>query len=149
MLMIKNFYNHLEFIYYDSKAPNCSLEQTIVLCPESRINHIDGFFSYLGGTRIIVCRDGDLFLVINSKKFPFYDITIITSNVNKKNCFVQTRHICVSWKGTVLYESDYDEIESTFEDDMTPFIDDEDFDFGLFLENLAKDAERQDNVFRK
>jgi len=113
---------------------------------------VSGEFSYLGGVLVKIFRleDSPILLEIAEKRHVFENLKITTHDVERiSNGFEirQKRHIVIQESERVVFDTDYDEISLTFEFDWTPMIEDEHFDFGLFLENLSNDAKRQKRLW--
>ncbi len=115
--------------------------------------HFSGFYSNISKRPIVLFRENTtLYLVIDSQTFPFDPLTIssytIKKTVGDHHQIFWIRHLTIRLHDRVIMDTDYDDICPTFEPDFTPFIEPEDFDFGLFLENLSKDKNRQSQLFQ-
>jgi hypothetical protein len=153
MLTIKNYYVFNEYKYYD---PSSNL---IVPFRRGEVNFpsvddsfcFNGYYSEISKKEIVFFRENaTLFLLIDFQKFIFdhFSIHSYTQKRSLVNHQVHlVRHITIKSHEMIIFDDDYDEIVPTFEMDMTPFAEDEDFDFGLFLENVSKDKSRQSRLF--
>jgi len=87
----------------------------------------------------IFAQNNKIKIVINEMIFVLDDKTIV--NISKKN---GKRSLDVIKNGKCVYNILYTlENHDIFNDDLTAFIDDEDFDIGLFISNISKDPERK------
>jgi hypothetical protein len=101
---------------------------------------LDGFFSDFGtGWLALYKKDGKLIFASNGKAFILNDNTIV--NVSGST---NQRQLDVVRSGEVIYSTSYllDDT-ATFHGDLTSFIEDEDFDFGLFVSNISKSLDRK------
>jgi len=88
-------------------------------------------------------------LSIADTNYDFNDLIISTNTISHTITDGQIdliRHIKINCNGKTIFESDYDECGPYFELDFT-WYEVEDFDFGLFLENLSKDKEWSERFF--
>ena len=114
--------------------------------------NVSGKFSYLGGVLVKIFRleESPILLEIADKRYVFENLKISTQDVERISDgfeIHQKRHITIQTNEKTIFETDYDEISLIFEFDWTPNIDDEDFDVGLFLENISKSRERQQRLW--
>jgi len=135
------YYKYANYIPSEKKFESYQIDSSL------QVKH-SGFYSYLDGVLIKIFRLGDspLQLEIEEDRCVFEDLKITTRDVERIRDdykIFQKRHIIIQEGERVIFDTDYDEIEVTFENDPTPMIEDEDFDFGLFLENLSKNRVRQ------
>jgi hypothetical protein len=113
---------------------------------------ISGRFSHMGGILVKIFRldDNLLLLEIAEERYVFENLKIVTHDVERISDgfkIFQKRHIVIQEGERAIFDTDYDEIGLTFENDWTPMIEDEHFDFGLFLENLSSDPKRQKRLW--
>lgn len=102
--------------------------------------NLDGNFSILSGIFVAIFKDGlKIFVVIGDETFQLDDDLIITVKGDESD------RLLIVEKGNAVLETVKYSIssKSKIAGDMTPFIDDEDFDFGLFLSNISKNKDRQ------
>lgn len=101
---------------------------------------LDGFFSDYGtGWLALYKKDGKLIFASNRKAFILNDNTIV--NVSGST---NQRKLDVVRDGEVIYSTLYLlDATATFQGDLTSFIEDEDFDFGLFVSNISKNPDRK------
>jgi hypothetical protein len=99
----------------------------------------DGFYSILGKTFCAVVRSGGKLLIrIGETQMELTDdVSIEVSGPNSSRLLVVTR------EGIPHVRHEYSCPNGQIEGDMTPFVEDEDFDFGLFLSNLSRNPKRQ------
>jgi len=151
MTIIRNYYKHADFRFLDL------LTQTISFPLEdvSERSKIHGFFAYLGGIQFVLYRQqrltqAPLILLIGNTKYNFNELNVLTNTISRTTLqseFFLLRHIQIYCDNKIIFEKDYDEIGQMFEWDPTTFIEAEDFDFGLFLENISKNKERCRRLF--
>ncbi len=107
-----------------------------------------GHYGVLGDSLVLFHRRGDaLLLGIGTTLVPV-DNTISISYNRVKNSRVL--EVTDSATHTIACRLEYDLPEPIVapEDDPTPFADPEDFDFGLFISNVANDAQRRSLIYR-
>jgi len=109
---------------------------------------VSGFYSYIGSILVKIFRleDSPIQLEIGENRYIFEDLKITTHDVKRIRDdykIFQKRRIVIQEHEKIIFNTDYDEIEVTFENDPTPMIEDEDFDFGLYLESVSKNRLRQ------
>ena len=103
----------------------------------------DGFFCLMSGQFVAVyVFDSNLFLRIGEFLLPFTEkISVAVADAGERNRLIVSNsgnEVC-----SLLYRRNS---EGVIVDDPTPFVSDEDFDFGLFLSQLSKSAERRRNI---
>ena len=101
---------------------------------------IDGFFDEYKNMYFAIYKyKGNIFFRCNPENlFPLNQNTIIETS-GKKN-----KKLVVMEDGREVFTAIYSLDESNFlKDDITPFTDKEDFDFGLFISNISKNEERK------
>jgi len=107
--------------------------------------HISGFFSELGGKRILFYRlAGSLYVDVDGRRVPFAGHTIELMTAGRD------RTLRMLSGADVVLEVSYDQEPwhpSIWEVILTPFAEEEHFDFGLFLENVWRDPARQARMF--
>lgn len=148
MLRIQNFHQAKE--YQDIYPEKNIFSGQIFHEKNFDYSLVKGFYSKLGGHSVLLYKYEGLYLRLDDYMYPFSSLKIRTQDVSKQienGTIRQVRHITIEYYGTMILDTDYDEISLTFEFDPTPFIEDEDFDFGLFLEILALSPERQERIF--
>lgn len=98
----------------------------------------DGFYSILSNTFCALFRAGNqLYVRIGDKKVELAgDVEISVSGP------AETRVLSLKANGTGLSHT-YSLSSASIDGDVTPFVEDEDFDFGVFLSNIARNPERQ------
>jgi hypothetical protein len=105
-------------------------------CPET----LDGSFDVLAGIFVALFKVGiKLFIGIGEKSFQMDDDLTITLKGSA------TDRLLIIERGNTVLETVKYSIHSTgtIIGDTTAFIDDEDSDYGLFLNNISKDEGRQ------
>jgi hypothetical protein len=101
--------------------------------------HTNGFYSFLSDVFCAIFRSGDQLLVqIGVKQIELTpDVKIVVSGPPK------FRQFSLAIGGLPVVSLTYDSQWNPLEFDPTTCIEEEDFDFGLFLSNIAKDPQRQ------
>ena len=100
-----------------------------------------GFFAMLQGTVVALYREGtELFVRIDDHAFPLAEDVVAEVSGGRW----RPRKLVVRQAGKVVASHKYrlDRSEQ-FADDPTPFVEDEDFDFGLFVANVSQSEERK------
>jgi hypothetical protein len=100
----------------------------------------NGFFAMLSNIFVALYNfEQQLFLRIGDKRIPLTDDTIALVSGDASN-----RQLVVDKTGKEIAHLSYILDDSNqFPDDPTPFIKDEDFDFGLFISNISKNGKRK------
>lgn len=98
-----------------------------------------GWYEHLGGSLVaIYCLKGALQLSVNGKTVAFDErIEVQVTRVGSQ------QSVRVAREGNSLFESSYPYRRSVSDADMTAGVEEEHFDFGLFLQNLARDPSRR------
>ena len=137
-LQSKNTYSRLlELSYEDGSYREARRVAVNGVLPTLKIN---GVFDFLNGILVaLYAFGGNLFLRIGD------DVIQILGDVRvelEQNGF-QSK-LTVMRDGRALVLLNYPKSASgKIKDDPTPFVDDEDFDFGLFVKNLVSDPKRR------
>lgn len=107
------------------------------------ISIVDGFYSVLSSTFVAIYRfEGELFIRIGDKCLPFSDEVVVSVRGEDDD-----RELLILEAGKEICKINYElDASLQFEDDPTPFIDKEDFDFGLFLSNISKSENRKQHI---
>lgn len=100
----------------------------------------DGIFSILSAVFVALYKfDQGLFVRIGDQCIPLADDVIVTVSGNVNNRLLTVKkagkeivHFCYVLDGS-----------KEISDDPTPFIEDEDFDFGLFVSNISTNEKRK------
>ena len=103
-----------------------------------------GLFDHLGEKLVLLFRlDNVLYLQVEGQRMPMADHAIEVRSVNGRQV------LRVLSNSKVVLELTYDPpiIDPPLSEDPTPFVEEEHFDFGLFLANLSKDQNRQDRIY--
>ena len=106
--------------------------------------HRGGVFDHLGGKRVLLYRlAGVLYLEVDGQRILMEGHVVEVHPVNGD------RVLRVLADGTVVFELTYSppHLDPPLSDDPTAFVEEEDFDFGLFLTNVSRDRERQARIF--
>jgi hypothetical protein len=112
--------------------------------PERPVVPVSGTYGHIAGRRVMLFRlDGDLTLQIDGWRLPMENYTVTLRSENGNHVFQ------VSTIGGAILEWVYapPTIDPPLELDPTPFVEEEDFDFGLFLANVSSDRGRQDRSY--
>ena len=74
---------------------------------------------------------------------------VLSDDIQIKVVYGTTNQIIITKGGAVAFIWDYRNAQTapTFENDPTPFIEEEDFDFGLFVRNVANNVKRKRQFF--
>lgn len=103
----------------------------------------DGWFSDLGHVSVLLYReDGGLWLGVGEERF---DLTGDSGIVVRWQRGASTALLSIT-RGEEQCVVRYPVGPVVSADDPTPFAEDEDFDFGLFVANVLSDAERLERV---
>lgn len=107
---------------------------------EDRPRSLAGFFAILsGGFIALFTLRGKVFVYLGGRSIELSDDT--TANVSGEP---DKRQLSVKKDGEELGRIEYAlDTSRRFENDPTPFIDDEDFDFGLFVANISNSKDRK------
>ena len=100
----------------------------------------DGVFAILSTVFVaLYCFSQQLFLRIGDDCIPLTSDLVVTVSGD-----INSRKLRVEKAGVVVAHIDYTlDVSDQFPNDPTPFVEDEDFDFGLFVSNISKNSERQ------
>jgi hypothetical protein len=112
--------------------------------PEQAADPVAGIFGHVGGALILLFRLGKvLYLECEGLQIPLTEARIELL----KEC--GNRRLRVSKNGTPVWSFDVEipENHMMFENDPTPGVEAEDFDYALFLRNVSADAARQSRLF--
>ena len=107
---------------------------------------LSGVFDHLGERRVLLYRlDGVLYLEIDDDRIPMEGHVVEVYAAN------EDRVLRVFGNSTVVFELTYSSphLDPPLSDDLTAFVEEEDFDFGLFLANVSRDQERQSRMYAK
>lgn len=115
---------------------------------DSAAHAVQGHYGSLGGRPVLLYRDsGNLLLRVEGLVVPI-DGTASISHSRTDNGSVLL--VADNRTGETVDRLEYalpDPVVAP-EEDPTPFADPEDFDFGLFISNVANDAERRSIIYR-
>ena len=103
-----------------------------------------GDFDYIDGKRVLVFRfDGNLYMQVDDQRMRLDEISV------ELRCPNGRRILCVLSRGKAVLELTCDPpvLDPPLSDDPTPFVEEQDFDFGLFLANLSRDRSRQSRIY--
>ncbi len=110
-----------------------------------KIENIDGWFSDVKNSTFILYKYKDnIFFRANDKEF-------ILDNKTEVEVFGprEKRKLYVKHNGLIIFDTAYELTrEGAIPNDPTPFIDKEDFDFGLFVSNISKNQKRKDVLLK-
>ena len=106
--------------------------------PSSLGSKQDGFF-YEGG------KDATGFFLAEQSWYFFVGASVFNTNaieaINRKYTATDRVDLEISLKNGQLIRADY-RVGGKIEGDPTPFVEDEDFDYGLFFENVVLNENR-------
>ena len=110
-----------------------------------------GFYSNIDDDLIVFYRNcGRLYLQLTNILYDFDELSI---SVLRKESFVKnreifwTREVIISFRNRDIYNRIYNNFFFFFEDDPTPFVEEEHFDFYLFLKSVSMDSYRKRSFF--
>ena len=110
-----------------------------------------GFYSNIDDDLIVFYRNcGRLYLQLTNILYDFDELSI---SVLRKESFVKnreifwTREVIISFRNRDIYNRIYNNFCQEFEDDPTPFVEEEHFDFYLFLKSVSMDSYRKRSFF--
>lgn len=104
-------------------------------------DRLNGSFSEYDDTFFVIFVENDrLFFCYNNKKIDLLDSYVINVEGTPNN-----RKMTILKDGKKYDEVEYSlgVLDNKYENDITAFIEDEDFDFGLFVSNLSRNKERK------
>lgn len=111
-----------------------------------KISEIEGWFSEHRDDPLVLYRTADtIFFRIHGNDFVLDENTEVQVHGTS-----QRRKLYVKRFGKTIYETEYalPQTEPT-PNDQTPFIEEEDFDFGLFVSNISRDPRRKSVLLGK
>jgi len=112
--------------------------------PARAAGPVAGHFDFLGEALTLIFRlDGGLFVEIGGRRFPLDRVAVDIRSDNRH------RHLRVVSEGKEVVELTYDapKLDPPLSVDPTPFVQAEDFDFGLFLQNVSRDPARLGRMY--
>lgn len=112
--------------------------------PTRASGQVSGSFDDIGGKRVLLFRVADvLCLQVDSHRMPMDSLAIDVRSVKG------LRVLSVRSHGKVILEMRYEppHLDPPLALDPTPFVEEEDFDFGLFLANVSRDRNRQARMY--
>jgi len=138
LMWLYSFDNFVEVYRYDYKT------KVIVKFTKSdlvdKTIEFDGMLSKIGDNLFLLFKNnGSLIFIANENEILIDDDVLI--NVTGKP---SDRVLTILKKGKFLFEVHYSLVDDkSIEGDLTPFAEEEDFDFGLFVSNISMDKRRQ------
>lgn len=109
-----------------------------------------GTFSEVDNEAVFFFRhDGQLFLKIKDKTFLIHDYTTSNWEIMKSNTIYAI--FSISEGGKVIYKKKYRPFTSkkVIKDDLTAFVDEEDYDFFVFINNVLNSRERRTDIYKE
>ena len=101
---------------------------------------INGFFDFLDGTLVaLYALYGNLILRVGTEVIPLVDGVNVALESGISNHTLIVKHGERELASLTYSPTDDQKIKN----DPTPFIEDEDFDFGLFVKNIASNHDRR------
>ena len=113
--------------------------------PNRVAGQLSGVFDHIGGKRVLLYRLGDgLYVEIDGQRLHLETHVVEVQAVNGR------RRLQVLSDGRGVIEMTYDPplLDPPLSLDPTAFIEEEDFDFGLFLRNVWHDRSRQMRMYQ-
>ncbi|MBN1254275.1 MAG: hypothetical protein JXA50_03285 [Deltaproteobacteria bacterium] len=139
MIFLQNNNNFDEIAEYDTETGNYYLHLKSTLKSKQPIK-TNGFYAFLSDMFFALYVDkGELKLRFTKS------IIILSDNIKIEiSGKPESRNLQIIEDRNILFEHKYSiDIPNNFQDDPTPFVEDEDFDFGLFIANISKDKIRK------
>ncbi len=145
-MIVSSFDRYSEVRHFDPATGALSAAEIL---PAGTPAATQGHYSRLDDTLVVLYRDGgEVFLRIGSTLIRVDDSTSVTCR------HVEGRQMLEVTDSTT--GDDVTRLEYTLpspivspEDDPTPFAEPEDFDFGLFISNVANDPGRRSRIYRE
>jgi hypothetical protein len=112
--------------------------------PQRVPRQLSGLFDRISQNLVLLFRHvGILFLDIGGLRLTMSDHAVHLDHLGG------LRVLRILANGKIVFELPYDApiIDPPLSQDPTPFVDEEDFDFALFLRNLSQDPARQARIF--
>jgi hypothetical protein len=138
-------YSHNEYDYLGRFDPNTGhLKKTSLKGLGSEapdITEFAGSFPEVkGGLFVLYRHRGQVIFWAFGNEFVLDGQTIVDVDGSGRN-----RCLSIKTMGKSVSELEYELLnDGPIPGDLTPFIDDEDFDFGLFVSNISKDQDRRE-----
>jgi len=98
-----------------------------------------GFYSHLSNKTIGLYRNNNSIYFFENK----FTIQITSDITAEFEAFRRRRILKILSNNEIVYRIKYKVKNSIEDEDFTPFIDEEDFDFGLFIYNIINSTDRQ------
>jgi hypothetical protein len=116
-------------------------------CPDRLVSPINGHFSLLDGNTIAFFRnvEGSLCILIDQT------IIVVTDNFEVDYFRDDQCHLIIFERGEELFHLNYSIpliIPPLIEDFVSSFVEEEDFDIGLFIFNVLKDSKRKEIIYQ-
>ena len=100
---------------------------------------LNGVYDFLNKKLVVVyVSDGILFLRVANESIPVENITCFELNSKGVNSTLHVRY-----NNSTLSLDYKNSTDKMIEDDFTPFVEEEHFDFGLFVKNMISTRERR------
>ncbi len=109
-----------------------------------------GTFSEVDNEVVFFFRhDGQLFIKIKDETFLIDDNTASSWEIRKSNTIYAV--FTISERGKVIYEKKYRPFpsEKVIKDDLTAFVDEEDYDFFVFINSVLNSKERRTDIYKE
>ena len=106
-----------------------------------------GYYGLIGDTTVIFYRDNGLYLRIGGTVVPVDDTVAVSHERDDGHHVLQAADVV---SGLLIVRLEYRRPDPDIapEDDFTPFVEPEDFNFGLFISNVANDRSRRSQIYR-
>ncbi|PPD48098.1 MAG: hypothetical protein CTY16_06195 [Methylobacter sp.] len=139
MVLLQSNDKYDELAEYDHSKGTFIISSRKNLDDKALLN-TDGMFSILSTIFVALYRyKQQLILRIGNKNIILTDDTFVSVSGNASN-----RLLIIKEFGKEIIRLNYElDISKQFPNDPTPFVGDEDFDFGLFVSNIANDDKRK------
>ena len=142
MLILHSLYRYaylLEFSHESGEYREITRNAVESMESTSKEFHLNGLYAFLDNKLVaIYVTNGVLFLRIADLIIPAEDII----RVERKATGLYSP-LFIHQKNSTAILNYTNETDQMIEDDPTPFVEEEHFDFGLFVKNLLSDTNRQ------
>lgn len=124
----------------DEKGTLREYSRQFLAAQAPKIAETDGWFSHIrGGVLILYRKTGNIFFRVNDNEFVLDKGTEVEVFGPREK-----RKLVLKRNAQVVFDIEYELLqEPPIPNDPTPFIEEEDFDFGVFVSNISKDPKRK------
>lgn len=144
LILLRSHDKYTEFAELDSRSG--IVRWFTMAVPKVASKRIDGHVARLGGSVLCLYRDPDgmLHFRLDDHDLVLDHATVIDLERAEQNNLVIRRAdgVLLTWR----YPPPA--LDPPLDEDPTPFVEEEDFDFGLFLHNVTHDDVRRQTIYR-